>query len=113
EAEDGAVLVTKALPAGTPVQSFTGKPNTWNAEKSPTQVQLIELLQVIGSRETFKAPFRLAFVVSAFDLAAGSGLSPAELVERELPMLMQFLDANGHMFECNYYGISAQGGEYH
>lgn len=86
----------------------------WDIEKAPTQVQLVELLQILASRDHFLAlsPFRLAVIVSAFDLVEPTGLNPQQFVFRELPLLTQFLQSNESLFIAGFYGISAQGGPY-
>jgi hypothetical protein len=84
----------------------------WDIEKAPTQVQLVELLQVIASREYFRAPFRLAIVLSAFDVVKSLGLTPKQFISRQLPLLDQYLTSNSYLFDVTIYGISAQGGRY-
>jgi hypothetical protein len=84
----------------------------WEIEIAPTQVKLVELLQFISGRDYFKAPFRIAIVVSAWDLIAKSGASPLEWISDELPLFRQFLDCNEKNFETTFYGLSAQGGRY-
>lgn len=83
----------------------------WNIEEAPTQVQLVELLQVIASREYFQPPFRLAVVLSAFDIV-GEGITPKEFITSQLPLLDQFLASNSALFNTRIYGVSAQGGRY-
>jgi len=87
-------------------------PIAWDPEKSPTQVQLVELLQVLMQQGSFKAPFRLAVMISAWDLVSTSTLSPDQWVGKEMPLLAQFLSSNRSFFETSFYGISAQGGAY-
>ncbi|MDB6027360.1 MAG: hypothetical protein JWM68_3583 [Verrucomicrobiales bacterium] len=84
----------------------------WDIEETPTQVQLVELLQFISSRDYFQAPFRLAIIVSAWDLLMEMKTTPAEYIQREMPLLQQFLNANIDKFEVAIYGVSAQGGRY-
>ncbi len=84
----------------------------WDIENAPTQVQLVELLQFISSRAYFRPPFRLAILVSAWDLVAALGETPMEWVSSQLPLLRQFLDCNDGIFEAAFYGVSAQGGRY-
>ena len=84
----------------------------WDIEKAPTQVQLVELLQFINSREHFVPPFRLAIIVSAWDLVENCGLAPSDWITDQLPLLRQFLDCNREAFDVGFYGVSAQGGRY-
>jgi Double-GTPase 1 len=84
----------------------------WEATLAPRQVQLVELLQFIASRDYFKPPFRLALVISAWDKLKATGVSPAKWIAKEVPLLFQFLESNRNLFEYTIYGVSAQGGEY-
>jgi hypothetical protein len=84
----------------------------WEIEKAATQVQLVELLQFILTRDYFRPAFRLAIVVSAWDLLIGLDTSPQEWFSTQLPMLQQFLGSNGHLFQTRFYGLSAQGAQY-
>jgi hypothetical protein len=81
-------------------------------EKSPTQVQLVDILQFMASRSYFQAPFPLAIVVSAWDRIKHGNRPPSEWIATELPLLKQFLDSNDELFVVSYFGISAQGGRY-
>jgi hypothetical protein len=87
-------------------------PNPWDIEKAPTQVQLVELLQFISSRDYFRPPFRLAIVVSAWDLISHMWKNADDWISKELPLLREFLDCNSGLFEVQLYGVSAQGGRY-
>ncbi len=85
----------------------------WDPVLSPTQVQLVELLQFIAQRDYFKPPFRLALVISAWDyVLASESTSPTKWLKDEMPFLLQFLESNRRLFDFNVYGVSAQGGEY-
>lgn len=82
----------------------------WTSESSPTDVQLVELLQFV---EFLHAPFkslRVAVIVSAWDLVRGL-LPPEAWLESELPLLAQFLGANADLVPYRVYGVSAQGGD--
>jgi len=105
----GAGLAAEDESAGQVAPAFI-KP--WDIEKAPTQVQLVELLQFISSREYFQPPFRLAIIVSAWDLVAHLRSTPREWISRELPLLQEFLDSNEGTFQAQFYGLSAQGGRY-
>lgn len=82
----------------------------WTSELTPTQVQLVELLQFIGLLHSPTKPFRVAVIVSAWDLLSSSVL-PASWLESELPLLFQFLVANKDAVPFRIYGVSAQGGD--
>ncbi|MFL6388906.1 MAG: TRAFAC clade GTPase domain-containing protein [Terriglobales bacterium] len=89
-----------------------GTQKPWDSEKSPTQVQLVEVLQFMAERGHFRSAFRLAVVVSAWDRINDSNVNPSDWIAAELPLLKQFLESNEEMFEPSFYGISAQGGRY-
>lgn len=84
----------------------------WDIEKAPTQVQMVELLQFLASNQYFKAPFKLALVVSAWDEVAASKLTPEAWVQQQLPLLDQYLSSHKDKFHVSFFGISAQGGKY-
>lgn len=84
----------------------------WDPEKSPTQVQLVDILQFMSGRSYFQPGFRLAVVVSAWDRVTPKNRRPSDWIKTELPLLKQFLESNEDLFEVSFYGISAQGGRY-
>jgi hypothetical protein len=84
----------------------------WDKENSPTQVQLVDVLQFMAGRSYFQPPFRLAIVVSAWDRVTPPDRQPSKWIEVELPLLKQFLESNHELFDASFYGISAQGGRY-
>jgi hypothetical protein len=98
--------------AGAAGADQTASQKDWDIEKAPTQIQLIELLQTIAVREYIKPAFKLAVVVSAYDLHRSTYPEPADFVARELPMLGQFLASNADQFMVAIFGVSAQGGVY-
>ncbi len=110
--EELASLVDEGPSAPLPRDISQHPQKAWDIEKTPTQVQIVELLQIMSSRDYFRAPFRLAVLVSAFDLLSSLGITPEAYISHELPLLKQFLLANNNLFEVSFYGISAQGGRY-
>jgi double-GTPase-like protein len=84
----------------------------WDPTTTPTQVQLVELLQFVAAREYFKPPFRLALVISAWDQLKGVKATPVKWLVDTMPFLSQFLESNRRLFDFNVYGLSAQGGDY-
>jgi len=85
---------------------------TWDPAQTPTQVQLVELLQFIADRDYFKPPFPVALIISAWDQLEGENKTPAKWLSEELPLLSQFLESNHKLFDHTIYGVSAQGGDY-
>jgi GTPase SAR1 family protein len=103
---EGVTEVPSADPeAATP-------PAPWNPDTSPTQVQLVELLQFIAGREYFHPPFRLAVIISAWDTQALVDQTPQQWLSSRLPLLNQYLHCNRESFDFTLYGVSAQGGGY-
>lgn len=96
------------------IEAKTPNPPTtpWDIEKAPTQVQIVELLQFLAANVNFKPPFKLAIVVSAWDEVRASKLKPVVWIQRQLPLLSQYLASHESKFTVSFYGISAQGGKY-
>ena len=60
----------------------------WSANQVPTDVQLVDLLQLLCA-EIATERFRLAVIVSAWDLVDEQG-APSEWLAKELPLVDQF-----------------------
>lgn len=82
----------------------------WTATSTPTQVQLVELLQFLLTQLADRLPVRVAVIVSAWDLISQQGKSPEEWLAQRLPLLDQYLRGNPELFITRLYGVSAQGG---
>jgi hypothetical protein len=85
---------------------------SWDPAQTPTQVQLVELLQFIAERDYFKPRFRVALIISAWDQLKRENKTPAEWLADEMPLLVQFLESNQRLFDYTIYGVSAQGADY-
>lgn len=82
----------------------------WSANRVPTDVQLVDLLQLLCA-EMAAERFRLAVIVSAWDLVDKQA-APSEWLAKELPLVEQFLNSHHRSrFDVRVYGVSAQGGE--
>ena len=89
----------------------TDKSPPWEAHRASPQSKVLELLQlVIRARKA--RPLRIVMVISAWDLVKDKKLSPEKWLEREAPLVWQFLAANKEKRPCSIYGISAQGDDY-
>ena len=77
-----------------------------------TQVQLVDLLQFISYLRDGR-PLRLCVIVSAWDVieVRNKKPKPEEFIQKRVPLLWQFIKSNSHIFEENYFGVSAQGGK--
>lgn len=85
----------------------------WSPNLAPTQVQLTDLLQSLQSDPLDVGPRRLAIILSAWDKAAGRGLTPQEYLTKRMPLFSQFLVHGLDLgWEVRIYGVSAQGGDY-
>ena len=80
----------------------------WDPYKTPTQIQLVDLLQFVAELNE-RRPIRLAVVVSAWDRVVDTK-SPDLWLERYVPLLWQYLKSNPETFASEFYGVSAQGG---
>lgn len=87
-------------------------PVSWHPRLAPTQVQLVDLLQMMRVQPLDVGPRRLAILLSAWDKAEAEGLSPAEYLEAKMPLLAQYLRQGADGWVCRVYGLSAQGGDY-
>lgn len=83
----------------------------WGAEHSPTEVKLVDLLQLHMSHE-FKSKLKIAVIISAWDRIITTNCdNPNEWLKLRLPLLNQFLIANDDIIQFKTFGISAQGGD--
>jgi hypothetical protein len=89
-----------------------GQEVPWHPRLAPTQVQLVDLLQLLRSAPLDAGPRRLAIMLSAWDKADGEGLSPAAYLNAKLPLLAQYLRRGADEWTWRVYGLSAQGGDY-
>lgn len=102
------VALSKAV--GLPIEE--GKVVPWHPRLAPTQVQLVDLLQLLRLAPLDVGQRRLAIMLSAWDKAAGEGLSPQAYLETKLPLLAQYLHCGADGWTWRAYGVSAQGGDY-
>ncbi|MFH0022927.1 hypothetical protein ACFZAC_15140 [Pseudomonas fluorescens] len=84
----------------------------WDPSLAPTQVKVVDLLQMLMSGHLNIGRRRLALLISAWDKVEGDGLTPAEILETKLPLLNQYLQSARDPWTWHVWGLSAQGGEY-
>ena len=86
----------------------------WATKHAAKQTKLVELLQFISEVGGAPQPLRVAVMLSAWDcvLKAGEAVEqrPAAFVEKEWPLLHQYLASNPERFVVREYGVSARGG---
>lgn len=81
----------------------------WIPEKTPLQVQIVDLLQAM-QRPPFEArPPRVAVIVSAWDLT--NETEAEEWLAKRMPLLSQYLTSGQGAVDVRVYGVSAQGGQ--
>lgn len=95
--------------AGVPTIATDSVP--WNPDDSPTQVVLIDILQLLASPPLGRRGRRLVVIISAWDKADGSRLTPDKYLQAHLPLLHQFIRCSGTFSEVKVFGVSAQGGD--
>jgi hypothetical protein len=78
--------------------------------KVPLQVRLVDLLQSLRLSPFSKKPFRIAVIVSLWDLAKFD--TADEWLANSMPLLDQFLRGGEIADDVRIYGVSAQGGTY-
>ena len=88
------------------------EPVPWHPVMAPTQVQLVELLQLLRMPPLDLGPRKVAIMLSVWDKAKGEGLEPKDYLAKLMPLLNQYLSCNADEWTARIYGISAQGGEY-
>ena len=89
-----------------------GPPPDPSQKVTPTQVQLVELLQFVRWAKQGLSGFRLGVIISAWDVVMKQGATtPDKWFQTQLPMLHQFLVANSEAICSRVYGVSAQGGD--
>lgn len=88
------------------------EPVEWSADIAPTQVRIVDLLQMLMSGELDIGERRLALLISAWDQVEGEELTPSEILESKLPLLSQYLSSGRDPWTWQVWGLSAQGGIY-
>ena len=108
---DGIAIVDVTPAIDAPGEASPAETREWTPDMVPQQVKVVELLQFVQRPPFRHRRKRLSLAVSAWDVVRSS-LSPTGWLEREMPLLYQFLRTNTASFEFNTYGISAQGGDF-
>tara|TARA_R110001599_G_scaffold163952_1_gene353323 strand:+ start:6740 stop:7603 length:864 start_codon:yes stop_codon:yes gene_type:complete len=90
----------------------TETPVEWQPNLAPTQVKVVDLLQVLSSPPLNVGVRKLAIMLSAWDKVEDEQLPPAEYVRQKMPLLDQYLKHGTDCWNCRIFGLSAQGGDY-
>lgn len=84
----------------------------WQADKDcPTQVMVVDILQIIAEQNRNKSPINLAIILSAWDTAESFNCTPKEFIKEKLPLLDQYLKSKYDYPNFSVYGVSAQGAD--
>ena len=102
------VAVSKALG----IEGPEGPAEPWQPGLSPTQVPLVDILQLLRMPPLDAGLRRLAIMLSAWDTVRAEGVLPAGYLKSRLPLLDQYLRRSADGWVYRVYGVSAQGGEY-
>jgi hypothetical protein len=85
-----------------------GKETSWDPDKTPMQIRLVDLLQALIQEPFNQRRSKVAVIISAWDLSDGS--TPEVWFSRRYPLLDQYLRGPEGGGELRIYGVSAQGG---
>jgi len=95
---------------------LTEEETTDGRKNRPTELLTVEWLQMLRSSFTRQvgrkfAP-RIALALTAWDaLPAERQSDPMAFIDKEMPLLSQFLRNNGAEYDCRLFGLSATGGD--
>ncbi len=81
----------------------------WSPRSTPTQVQLVDVLQIMLREPHIYPLSRVAVIVSAWDSVKDDYKLPSAWLAKRLPMLDQFIKANSDRISFKVFGVSAQG----
>ena len=102
------VGLARAIGLGGP----EGRREAWTPRLAPTQVEVVDLLQLLRMPPLDVGPRRLGIMLSAWDKVRDEDLAPGDYLEARLPLLGQYLRRGADGWDYRVYGVSAQGGEY-
>lgn len=90
----------------------SGQEVAWSPSLSPTQVQIVDFLQLLRLPPLEVTFRRIAIGLSAWDKVADEGRTPEEFLAERLPLLDQYLRSGADHWVWRIYGVSAQGADY-
>jgi hypothetical protein len=87
-------------------------PTLWEPEKADEQAKVVDILQALADYAPDRQ-WRLGIVVSAWEIIVNStpNVTPKGWIERNAPLLRQYLRSNPESFDVGIFGVSAQGGD--
>lgn len=93
------------------LQPVTGEETAWTPRAAPTQVVLVDMLQLLLGPVLKGDSGRVGVILSAWDLVEAEELTPEAFLAERLPLLKQYLDGRHGPRAWRAYGVSATGGE--
>lgn len=85
-----------------------------NKYREANQSEIVELLQALLELLDNRVP-KIKIVLSAWDMVEkeyGDNILPKEFVKNIFPLLYQFVEMNAKKMDAEYWGVSAQGGDF-
>ncbi len=107
------IVITDLAPAIAGAVDQPGETREWTPQMVPEQVRIVELLQFLQQRPFQRRRRKVGLIVSAWDVILDPQPAPIAWLQRELPLVHQFLMSNRASFDSCVYGVSAQGGDLH
>ena len=106
------ILEITSLSKEIGIQQKKTKETDWHPRLAPTQVKLVDILQLLRSDPLRIPAKKLAIMLSAWDKVSVEMLTPNNFLKQHLPLLYQYLSSSSEWLQSRIYGISAQGGDY-
>ena len=103
------IQLSEAMGVGRQVE---GEEVDWDPALAPTQVKLVDILQMLQRSPFNVGARRLSVMLSAWDKVESEGASPTDFLDTRLPLLAQHLRQPSNGWSTRIYGLSAQGGDY-
>jgi hypothetical protein len=94
------------------LKESTAPVEEWHPKDSPTQVQLVDILQLLRQSPLDIGPRKVAIMFSAWDKVAAEKRTPNQFLNERLPLLAQYLSQGADEWTWQAFGVSAQGGDY-
>lgn len=88
-----------------------GQEVPYTPDLAPTQVKLVDILQLLAVSPFNLRNKPLSIILSAWDKVEADNLTPEVFLKEKLPLLDQFLKNNMDFNDWSIYGVSAIGGD--
>ena len=94
-----------------PIETAQPERLDWDPMMIPGQVLVVDLLQLLLANRAEQPIRKIPIVLSAWDMLSSNFASPRAYVEKQLPLLNQFVDGNSDRYHFKLFGVSALGGD--